>query len=88
MKLLELIEVMIQNYRQMFGQFPGKIVIGEGAKNQITQELLEFEYYGFMRTQQISFLTKDKELRTDLKYKGVKIQFDNNEKFIRLESKK
>lgn len=89
MKLLGLIEKMIQNYRQMFGQFPDKIIIGTGAKRQLEQELFEYQMNNpVLRKQQTLFLDKKQEIRDDLTYMGVSINFDSNEKFVRLESKK
>lgn len=87
MRLLELIGQMIQNYRQTFGQFPETVVVGDGAKRCLENELYEYEMSNsFLRKRVIKDITKDIKDRK-LEYMGVKIVFDNNEKFIRLESK-
>jgi hypothetical protein len=88
MSILELIGKMIQNYRQTFGIFPEKIVLGTGVKRRLEKELFEYEMNNcILRKNAVKNLTKDIEDRK-LKYMGVRIEFDDKEKFIRLESKK
>jgi hypothetical protein len=74
----------------MFGTFPARIVVGLGAVRLLEQELREYEFNNkFAREAAGEDAFKSLEDRKKkLTYMGVKVEFDDREKFVRLESKK
>lgn len=86
--ILNLIGTMIKEFRQTFGQFPERVVIGTGAKRQLENELFDFNMqYPKGPVKSLGEISKDLD-ENKLRYMGVSIQLDVNEKFVRLESKK
>jgi hypothetical protein len=76
MKISELIGKMILSYEATFGIKPAKVIIGVGAKRVFEREVDEY------------CINNGKLIDTVHSYLGVPIEYDNKEKFIRLESKR
>lgn len=72
MRLTELVGVMITDYRQMWGIYPKKVIIGLKAKRVWEIEIDKY------------LIEHGKPLMNCDTYMGVKIVFDNKEDFISL----